>query len=125
VDLQRSYRDVPLSDGVEVRTRPGILLRSGRPHPVDGTAPRVLRADNGLGAVAKAQPAGAKAPQLPERHVRDVDVEDQSAFQGLAQQLTDKQSRHSRTRVEMPAALRPGAQGDGDGGQTEEPPFDG
>src|SRR5205807_1615532 len=82
-----------------------------------------VRADDRLGAVAKPQPAGAKAAQLPERHVRDVDVEDQSAFQGLAQQLADQQSRHSGPGVEMPAALRPGAKRDGDGGQTEEPPF--
>src|SRR5256886_10784670 len=70
VDLQGSHRDVSLGNGVEVGAGTRVLLRPGGTDPVHRTPARVLRAHDRLGTVAKAEPAGAKAPQPCERQDR-------------------------------------------------------
>src|SRR5579872_6466788 len=54
IDLQRRHRDEPLRYGVEVRPRPGILLRSSGSDPVDLAAPRIARGYDALRAVPEA-----------------------------------------------------------------------
>src|SRR5271163_268465 len=42
IDLQRSYGRVPFSDGVKIRTGPGVLPGAGVANPADVAAARVL-----------------------------------------------------------------------------------
>ncbi len=70
------------------------------------------------------QTRGAKAAQAPERQVGDIDVQDQCPLERLTHQLRDQAPRNLRPRIEVPAALRRGAQRHRDGSQAEESPLD-
>ncbi len=64
--------------------------------------------------MAIAEPAGAEAAQLLERHIGHVDVEDERGLQRLLQQLRHQQARHFCAGLEVTAARPAGAQRDRD-----------
>src|SRR5581483_6578457 len=72
IDLQRGHRDIALCNGIEVGSRAGILAGAGGPDPVYGSAARILRRNDGLGAMTVTESAGAEAVELFKRDVGDV-----------------------------------------------------
>src|SRR5262245_12289798 len=84
IDLQRGHRDEAARDGAEIRARTGVLLRTRRSDPIDGTALWVLRAHHGFGAMAVAEPRRLQTLQLGVRPVGYIDVENHRRVQRRA-----------------------------------------
>src|SRR5271170_6153653 len=99
IDLQRRDRREPFSDSVKVRARPRVLTGAGIAHPVYVAAPRILRLDDGLGAVPAAQAGYLDAAQLPIRQIRNIDIEDDRALLRAPQRFLRHASHQLRGQL--------------------------
>ena len=123
--LQRRHGNITLGDGFEVGAGSGVLLRTGGPDPVHRTPPRIVRRQDALGAMAESEPGRPQPPQGRQRHVRDVDIENECGLERALDQLPDELSGNFGGGLEVRLRVRRRAQGNRDGGQAEEAPLDG
>src|ERR1700685_1351729 len=112
VDLQRSYGREPFRNGVKVRARPCVLSRTRIANPVYVAAARILRFDDGLGAVPAAEARHLDAAQLPVRQIRHIDVEDHGPLLRAAQRILRHSAHQLRRQFRGPGDTV----GDGCGG---------
>src|SRR5579872_7241155 len=112
IDLQRRHRDEALRDGVEVGSGPGVLLRTCWTNPVHLSTARIAGGHDPLRAMTKAQTCAAKASQTLEGHIRDIHIENERTLERACEQALHQSLRDPGPCLEVPAALRIGAQRD-------------
>src|SRR5271167_125459 len=129
IDLQRSYGREPFSNGVKIRAGPGVLPGARVANPVYVAAARVLRPDDGLGAMPAAQPSYPYAAQLSVRQVRHIDIEYHRPLlrttQGVLRHSPHQLRSNLCGQAKIARAVRRQAQRYGDGRQAEKAAFDG
>ena len=112
VDLDRRDRNEAVAHRMKIGTRPGILLGTGRPDPVDRPSARVFRLDHRFRLVAMPKPGRDHTLNLFIRQVWDVDVEDRVRCDRVRAQALNQLRRDPGRGVEETRGMRGDGYGD-------------